>query len=121
MNEKELQHRKNSGRKRDPALIDTTIGDGSGGARHYLFSIPRTKGGCLLPCLGDKMKGPVDEVKVDLPCRCGKTVQKSVGWVKSHIHETFTCPCGRVIHLDDSDVRRKLAEADRLRTKAGRK
>jgi hypothetical protein len=69
----------------------------------------------------DEMKGSLDEVKVDLPCHCGKVVQKSVGWIKSHSHEMFTCACGRVLHLDDSDVKRKLAEADRAWSKAGKK
>jgi hypothetical protein len=62
-----------------------------------------------------------DDVRIDLPCHCGKVTQKSVGWIKSHSHETSTCPCGRVLHLDSSDIKRKLAEADRSRTKSGKK
>lgn len=67
------------------------------------------------------MKGTIDDFKVDLPCHCGKVIQKSVGWIRSHSHETFACDCGRVLHLDGNDVRRKLAEADRLWSKAGRR
>jgi hypothetical protein len=59
------------------------------------------------------MKGSLNDVQVDLPCNCGKVIRKSFGWIKSHSHETFTCDCGRVLHLDGSDIRRKLAEADR--------
>ena len=67
------------------------------------------------------MKGSLDEVKVDLPCHCGTVTQKSVGWIKSHSHETFTCPCGRAIRLDASDVRRKMAEAERNHSKPGKR
>lgn len=67
------------------------------------------------------MKGHADDVMVDLPCHCGKVIQKSIGWMKSHSRESFACACGRVIHLDDSDVKRKLAEAERSRPKTARK
>ena len=67
------------------------------------------------------MKGSIDDVRIDLPCNCGTVTQKSVGWVKSHSHETFTCPCGRVLRLDASEVRRKIAEAERQRTKTGKR
>ncbi len=67
------------------------------------------------------MKSSLDDVKIDLPCHCGKVIQKSVGWIKSHSHETFSCACGRVLRLDSSDIRRKLAEADRSLTKSGKK
>ena len=66
------------------------------------------------------MKSSVDDVKIDLPCHCGKVIQKSVGWIKSHSHETFACACGRVLRLDSSDIRRKLAEADRSLAKSGK-
>ena len=66
------------------------------------------------------MKVPIDEVKVDLPCHCGTVTQKSVGWIRNHSHETFTCSCGRSLRLDGSDVRRKIAEAERNHSKAGR-
>ncbi len=67
------------------------------------------------------MKPPFDDVRIDLPCECGKVVQKSVGWIKSHSHENFACPCGRVLRLDGSDVKRKLAEANRSWARVGRK
>jgi len=67
------------------------------------------------------MKGSLDDLKNDLPRNCGKVTQKSVGWIRSHSNETFSCPCGRVLRLDASDIRRKLAEADRVRAKAGKK
>lgn len=67
------------------------------------------------------MKGSIDEVRIELPCNCGKVIQKSVGWIKSHSHETFACACGRVLHLDASDIRRRLAEAERLWAKTGKK
>ena len=75
----------------------------------------------LFLLLGDGMKDSLDDVKIDLPCNCGKVIQKSVGWVRSHSHETFTCDCGRVLRLDASDIRRKLAEAGRLWAKSGKK
>jgi hypothetical protein len=61
------------------------------------------------------MKGSSNDTRVDLPCNCGKTIQKTVGWIKNHSHDTFTCSCGRVLHLDSSDVKRKVAEAERSR------
>ena len=79
------------------------------------------KSRCAYLYMEDEMKGSLDEIKVDLPCHCGKVIQKTVGWVRSHSHETFTCACGRVLHLDDSDVKRKLAEADRVWAKVGKK
>jgi hypothetical protein len=75
----------------------------------------------LFLLLGDRMKGSLEDVKIDLPCNCGKVTQKSVGWVRSHSHETFQCDCGRVLHLDASDIKRKLAEAGRVWAKSGKK
>jgi hypothetical protein len=67
------------------------------------------------------MKPSLDDVRIDLPCNCGNVTQKSVGWVRSHSHEMFTCACGRVLRLDSSDVRRRVAEADRAWMKTAKK
>ena len=66
------------------------------------------------------MKSALDDIKIDLPCQCGKAIQKSVGWIRSHSRETFTCSCGRVLRLEASDIKRKSAEADRT-WKTGKK
>lgn len=55
--------------------------------------------------------GFLDDAEVGIECDCGRTTEKTIGWIRRN--RQFTCACGTVITLDSADLRRKMDKIDR--------
>jgi hypothetical protein len=46
-----------------------------------------------------------DSTKIEIPCKCGRNTQKTIGWIKAN--NEFVCGCGNHIDLRTAAFRRQ--------------